>query len=216
MTITKLSLLTLAFGATIPVANAALVNIGSNTLAAPARLVVSTAGDVLPIGSMVRIGLFPAGAPVVTPATTFAQLNALFVPIGEDGASPADGTNGPGATNSNAAGGAGWAFTINSVDNTDARFAATTRIYLMVLDVAPAQMANAGNVLIMSDPGWTIPTTGVRTMTSAQIDSQAEVNYGLWGAAQLRMAPIAGNIPEPSTGVMALLAGLGLVARRRR
>ena len=221
MTIKRLSLSIIAFGALASLADAALVNIATNTLAAGSRLVSTTTGALLPAGNMVRIGTFPTGVPVITPTTTMADINAAFVPIGENAASAADGTNGPGVSGAPGQVPGGWAFTINNVDNTDARFQPTTRLFVMVLDVAPANMLNATGMLLMSDETlWTIPGSGARTMTttSLQIDSAADVQYGVYNAtagAPLQMGLINTIIPEPASGAMALLAGLCFVRRRR-
>ena len=51
------------------------------------------------------------------------------------------------------------------------------------------------------------------TMTTAQIDQTSEVLWGSWGSSQLMTTAY---IPEPSTGGLALFAGLGVARRRRR
>ncbi len=197
---------------------AALVNIAANSFAGTApKMLTTTAGLPLALGSVVRLGTFPAGAPTITAATTFAQLNALFVPIGET-AGADDGTNGPLTINDTnpvnpAATRGSFGGTINAVQNTNASFAAATRIYMMVLDVPFTNMAAATQWAILSDAvTWTIPATATRTLTTSQIDV-ADAFAGVVLPTEIRLAPI---IPEPSTGLMALLAGLGLVARRRR
>src|SRR5688572_11828271 len=172
MATARLTFCLLAFVAVVPPADAALVNIATNTLAAGSRLVSTVTGSPLPIGSMVRIGTFPTGVPVFTPDISFAQINAGFVPIGESATDANDGINGPGVSNTSVAAGGGWGFTINDVQTTDVRFGPGRRLYIMVLDVPPAQMNSATGALIMSDPAlWTIPSIGARTMTTAQIDS---------------------------------------------
>lgn len=214
MTIARLSFCLLTFLTVVPLVDAALVNIATNTLAGGSRLVFTSWGSPLPVGSMVRIGTFPTGVPVITPTITMATINAAFVPIGENTADANDGTNGPGVSFTSTVAGGGWGFTINNVENSDVRFGPGTRFYIMVLEVPPAQLNSATTALIMSDPVlWTIPSTGSRTMTTAQIDSADEVFYGIWAQTILRLQP---RIPEPSTSLLTLLVGMGLMSRRRR
>jgi hypothetical protein len=197
--------------------NGAAVNIGTNTLAGTARGVLTTSGAPLPIGSMVRIGLFsPTATPArIAAATSFAELNSLFIPIGEDSSSAADGTNGPGAVNSQTVAGApggGWGFTINAVENSDSRFAAGLRLYLMILDVPAASLASASSALVISDPSWLIPAAGTRTMSTSVIGDQSEVFVGTYGPTSLTLSAV----PEPTSVALGGLAALGLMARRRR
>lgn len=190
--------------------NAALVNISANTLAAPARTIVTSGGVLLPVGNAVRIGAFPVGAPVITSNSTFASVNALFVPIGENPSEDADGINGP-LTISAAQGAGKYAGTINSVDNADSRFAEGTAIYIFIVDVPYSNLAAATEWAIFRDAAWTIPGTSTRTLTTSQIDVQSEMVVGTQSATNLRLAPI----PEPSAAVLGLL-GLAFSMRRRR
>jgi len=216
MTLKKLSVVSSAFLALASMANAALVNIATNTLAGPSRSVVTSTLASLPTGSAVRVGVWQGGVvPTITPQTRVSDLTG-FIPLGESAADAADGTNGPFGTTAATANGSGWAFTINSVDNTDARFLSGTRLYIMVLNTQPGSLDGATQLTLLSDPGWTIPASGARTMTTAQVDSQAEVMYGVWGASQLVMGPINTTVPEPTAASISLLAGLGMLARRRR
>lgn len=206
----KIALLTItSLLASIGSSSAALVNILAQSFAGAApKMVVTSAGAQLPTGSVVRIGTFPNGVPASL--SSFAQVNAAFVPLGES-AEAADGTNGP-LTVNNVTSAGHFAGPINNVDNSDSRFGAGTRLYIMVLNAPFASMGSASEWAIMSDAGFTIPSSGATTLTTSAIDSQAEVFAGTWAANQIRMAPI----PEPSTGLLGLLAVAGLMARRRR
>ena len=76
-------------------AQAALVNIAANNLAGGSPLIKTTTGAFLAAGMIVRIGTFAAGQPTITAASTYAEINALFTPIGESASDANDGTNGP-------------------------------------------------------------------------------------------------------------------------
>jgi hypothetical protein len=206
--------------ASASLSSAALVNLATNSWSgATPKVILSTTGQRLATNSIVRIGTFPTGVPVITPATTWATINSAFVPLGES-AEAADGTNGPLFVNNvntlNPGDAQGhFAGTINGVDNADARFGAGTRLYIMVLNAPFASMSSADQVAIFSDAtGFTIPSTATRTMTTSAIDTQAEVFAGVLGANSITMVPF--NVPEPSAGILGLLAVAGLMARRRR
>ena len=90
---------------------------------------------------------------------------------------------------------------------------AGTRLYLMVYNDAVA--ASATELGIFSADTWLMPANNLSnlTMNSVDVNTDLEVFRGARGS--LILAPLT-VIPEPSTGIMALLAGLGLIARRRR
>lgn len=190
---------------------AALINIGINN-AGGAQTIKSSLGSSLSAGSIVRIGSFSlSGAALQTAinnATTFAEINLLFTAIGET-ASADDGTTGPiTITGAGVVGG-----TISNVNNTT-YLPAATKLYVMVLNVAPANMATASEWLIMADSGWSIPASGTGVIAFSTINSQAEILAGTFvSSAQFNLAPI--GVPEP--GVVSLcLAAVGLMAARRR
>ena len=198
-------------------AHSALVNIGANNLAANSPLIRTTSGAFLPAGMIVRIGTFAAGAPTINAGTTYAEINALFTPIGESSTDANDGTNGPllmlgGGTNDGKFGG-----TISNVQNSDPRFTAlSTRLYIMILDVAPqANMSLAAPTswLIMSDAtNWFIPSAGTKAITANQI-SASEILAGQFvSSTEFRLVAI---VPEPGSMAMCLAAA-GLFLRRRR
>ncbi len=202
-----LPLVSLLLAGTAP---AALVNIAANTLAAPVRDIFTTTGSPLPAGNAVRIGTFPAGDPVITSASTFASVNALFVPLAENTSDPADGTTPP-LVISSVLGDGKFGGTISNVDNADSRFAAATSLYIFVLDAGYSNLGEATQWAIFRDSAWTIPTTGTRTMTTSQIDSQSEVFAGTFSSGGITMAAI----PEASSSAL-LLAFAGLLGLLRR
>lgn len=195
--------------------SAALVNISSNSWTSPGKFVVTSTGALLPVGSVVRVGIF-ASAPVITPSTTFASLNSTFTPLGENSSDTNDGTTGPLSINDvnpldalNTRG--HYAGQISNVNNSDARFAAGTQLYVMVLNQPFSSMSSATEWAIFSDAAWTIPSTGPRSLTTVQINSSAEVFAGTNESGRILMVAI----PEPSAAFLALGAcALGL--RRRR
>ncbi|HWB05756.1 MAG TPA: PEP-CTERM sorting domain-containing protein [Verrucomicrobiales bacterium] len=207
--------------ASASLSSAALVNIATNSWSGAApKVILTTGGQRLATDSIVRIGTFPTGVPQITPTTPWSVVNSAFVPLGESAADAADGTNGPLFVNNvntlNPGDAQGhFAGTINGVDNADARFGAGTRLYIMVLNAPFASMSSANQITILSDAtGFTIPSSATRTMTTSAIDTAAEVFAGQLGANSITMVPF--NVPEPSTGMLGLLAAAGLMARRRR
>ena len=196
-------------------AQAALVNIAANNLAGPVLIKTAAGGFLLSTGSMVRIGTFAAGAPTITAATTYAQINALFTPIGESASDANDGTNGPLVMNASNDG--KYSGTISNVQNSDSRFGATTRLYIMILDVAPQAdmtLANPSSWLIMSDAtNWVIPASATKTLTANQIDASEILAGQFVSATEFRLVAI--GVPEPGSMTLCLV-GLGLMARRRR
>lgn len=198
------------------VSSAALVNISSNSWTSPGKFVVTSTGALLPLGSAVRIGIF-ASAPVITSTTTFASINSLFTPLGENTADANDGSGGPLSINDinpldalNTRG--HYAGQISGVENGDSRFSTGTRLYVMVLNQPAATMFDATEWAIFSDAAWTIPSTGARSLTTVQISDSSEVYAGTNESGRILMAAV---VPEPSVSLLALGAvAFGL--RRRR
>jgi hypothetical protein len=213
----------MTFGAVVAAAfageaEAALVNIASNSFSGAGRLVTTSDGLPLAFGSIVRIGTFPTGIPA---ATTFSAVSAAFVPIGESSTDANDGTNGPLTINdvnpSNPGAVRGhYAGTINAVQNSDPRFAAASRLYVFVLNAPPETMSLATEWAIFSDAAWTIPASGTRTMVTSAITDASEVFLGTYDGsnAKILMVPI----PEPGVAMLSGVFGLVLLmgGRRRR
>jgi hypothetical protein len=107
---------------------------------------------------------------------------------------------------------AGGAVTANSVQ--DGGLVRGTRIFVLAYD--GVSLESASFLGIYSASTWTISTSAAvntLSLTLTQADIAAEVYRGSIGS--LILAPV-GVIPEPSTSLMALLAGVGMMARRRR
>ena len=98
-----------------------------------------------------------------------------------------------------------------SVANPITGVPAGTRIFLLAYNSLSAETAT--EVGIYSATNWLFPSSGSGTLqlNTTNVDTAGEVFHGRIGSLHL-----AGFVPEPSTSMMALLAGLGLVARRRR
>lgn len=87
-----------------------------------------------------------------------------------------------------------------------------TRIFLVAYN--GGSLESATDMGIFSASTWTLSTSAAvntLSMSLTQVDLSTEVYRGALGS--LVMAPI---VPEPSTSLMALFAGMGLIARRRR
>ena len=87
-----------------------------------------------------------------------------------------------------------------------------TRIFLLAYE--GQSLAAATELGIFSASTWTIPAAAAvntASFTLTQVNDAAEVYRGSLGS--LVLAPI---VPEPSTTLVTLLAGLGLISRRRR
>ena len=101
MQIPRLFTLISAFCLLTPAAQSA--NVLANSLASgpggtpPARDVVSTTGANLATGSLVRVGYFnnAQGNMAILTGNNFAAINNLFLSLGEDSGSAADGETGP-------------------------------------------------------------------------------------------------------------------------
>ena len=89
---------------------------------------------------------------------------------------------------------------------------AGTRLFLMVWDTAPGSATELG-VFSADAAAWrmTASASGANILNTTNVDTPAEIYRGSSGS--LVLAPI---VPEPSTGVMALLVAAGLISRRRR
>jgi hypothetical protein len=202
---------------------------------------VVTLGDGTKLASgsgSVRLGFFPTMTPsevgtlfrsFTTPQQVANGIQTNFVPLGE-GLDPDLGA--PGGT-----GGASpprfATRAINGVAGVTGRLAgsvinvtpvpgawnpanitgvpAGTRLYMLIYDAAVA--LNSNQFGIFSADTWLMPSDTLVNPTLNTVDVGAsEVFLGSSAAGSLRLSVV----PEPSASLMAVLASLGLVARRRR
>lgn len=203
------------------------------------NVIMTSQGVKLPTGSgRVRLGFFPTLTPTQVGTlfsntdkdTVFSNITTNFVPLGEG--LDAD-LGGPGGTG----GGAPPRFatrTVNGVTGVTGRLAGSvvnvvpvatafnpanitgvqggTRLYMLVYDGVDKSTTN--QVGIFSADTWLAPSDNLVNPTLNTVDvGPSEIFLGSVGS--LRLAPLT-VIPEPSTSLMALLAGMGLIARRRR
>jgi PEP-CTERM motif len=196
--------------------SAQAANVVANSLASgpggnpPPRQVTSSLGSDLPTGALVRVGFFNNAAAnmAVLTGNDFNAINSLFLPLGEDAGSTADGTTGPIRVNANGDIGG----SITNIDN--AYMAAGNPLWLWVLNSA-ATSPTPSEWAIFRDSTWMMPSgIGSINLQTWQIDSAGEVLRGaLSGANQIRLQQA---IPEPGSLGLAGVALLGLVRRRRR
>ena len=202
------------------------------------------AGVTLPAGMRIRVGFFVGytgalDATLKTPGGVFTLMASnspnRFIPLGEAPVRVGYGTDSS-VTNVTKLVGSGaaavlrWNTTYSNVtymggandasdDNTlaDGGVPRGTKLFVMVyntgaLDADP--MAPGFEYGLFSDSSFVVPETGTATLSLnvALVDQASEVYFGALGNS-LHTAPI---IPEPSTTLVTLLAGLGLISRRRR
>ncbi len=88
-----------------------------------------------------------------------------------------------------------------------------TRLYMILLNQADTVVGLSTELGVFSATNWTVPATGTANMLLGlkDVDTNGEVFYGSLGSLNLNAV-----IPEPSVSGMALLAGFGLISRRRR
>lgn len=206
----------LILGATASFANAAtsvsLRNFFSATEGLP---LVDNTGAVIAIGELsFQAGTLAAGAletiATLNPDTDDATVTSLFTPSGGSG-----GPNFAGLFNG----------AIGDVDNGGALGTANTPLYILV--------TRAGGDVILFDAGGSFPVqvAGNAATTLEVRDASAVLFGGTVGPVtndSLLPAALQGGfanglgfnsgvvIPEPSTGLLAAIAGLALAARRRR
>jgi hypothetical protein len=200
-----------------------------------------SSGATLPAGMRVRVGFF-VGYTSAMDAVLRAPGGALnlipgqpvqFVPIGEPPlrAGYGDDTSANNMTKTIASA-IRWNtnFTnVNYVGDPDSAgdnntiatggLARGTRLFVMVYNTGslnPEFGAPGFEYGLFSDPSFIVPETGTATLSLnvANIDLASEAFYGTIGNS-LHTALLV-PIPEPTAGVFALLAGLGLMVRRRR
>jgi hypothetical protein len=193
-------------------------------------------------GHTIRIGYFNTAAQTGTWASDIKSLNlanitsalASFIPLGENSVGqPVLGTGAGTATGPRVANRVvnavqkpgrliGQITDVNPVvapANTvnAAGVPAGSRIFMLVYSDNDSVLHNGEQFGVFSADNWLLDPDGTLSLSLNMTDANtaAEVFRGTLNAASLRteMAAIA---PEPSTGIMALFAGLGMLARRRR
>lgn len=237
------NLLTLAIAFAAPLAaNASTITVSDFSGTSVANLqqnIVKTSNgnNVATGGAKIRLGFFPttavsAVADLVrgTKQEVYSNLLTKFVPLGEgldgDLGSPG-GTGGaaPPRFANRAIFGTQYTGRIaGSVVGVTPAPAATvwdsgnitgvpagTRIFMLIYNNADPNLATEFGVF--SADTWLMPSDNLSnpTFTTVDVNSTTEVFKGSLGSLVL-----SAFVPEPSTSMMALLAGLGLVARRRR
>jgi hypothetical protein len=242
-TILLLTALTASIASAATVQVASTIPTGGNIHGAGGAQVAlkDSAGTTLAAGMRIRVGFFlnytsaldttlraPGGALPLLAANSVSPNR--FIPLGEPPTRPGYGDD----TSANnvtklIAGAVRWAVNYTNVsyvgaenspgdNNTlaDGGLARGTKLFVIAYNtgsLTPDFAAPGFEYGIFSDGGFVVPELGDATLSLnvANVDAAGEVYYGAL-AASLHTAPV----PEPTTGVMSLLAGLGLMMRRRR
>jgi hypothetical protein len=241
---TKLSIAAVLLVAASSQATTITVADSSGALSTPLHTDASTGDALLPNGgALIRIGYFRGFTTAGNNSLLIAELsnplrpvvyNAIqrdFVPLGEGldpdlGPVPAAGSE-PRLANR----------TINGVPNQPGRLIggvagvtpntdpeasvgvpitgvpAGTRIFILAYNTADVNSAT--QLGIYTGTTWTMPSspTAALQLNTTAVDAANEVIRGGFSPTALNLAAF---IPEPSTGLMAVFAALGLMARRRR
>lgn len=212
---------------------------------APSKNLVTSNLQAVPVGSYAVVGFFAgfldtaADRLALSDATNGIRsyVSQKFVPLGQP-SSPLWADKGVASTNFGTAGTVG--VTLNgtvpnqyisasgSINNTALVFAAGTanalvvdgvtrgtRLFLLVYN--SADPATATELGIYSATTWVVPAAGTTaSLPLASIDN-ATAAYEVYrgGLGSLILAPII-PVPEPATGLLTLIVGLGLIGRRRR
>ena len=198
-------------------ASAATVGITTGT---PAQTIKLSNGSFVTTSAWVRVGFFRGlNTEGLNGSDALASIAANFVPLGEAGSPAGYGTSGANTiafndTTHSIGGGINDISFGTGTANTEAAGALSrgTRLFLLIYDskTAPTELG------VFSATNWNVPaSTLVNTanLTLTGVDTAGEVYRGSLGS--LVLSPLV-PIPEPSTGLLGLLAGLGLIARRRR
>jgi hypothetical protein len=176
-------------------------------------------------GSAFRTGLGNASTTARTALSSFVPLGGGNANLGPNGftwnISALTGTNAGKFSVNQSLNNAALVFAGTSASNVENRVSPDglvrgTRLFVLAYDSNSENYNEAG---VFSADTWRIPggvgmtasTSTSITLVLSQVDTALEVFRGSLGS--LVLAPV---VPEPTTGVMALLAGLGLISRRRR
>jgi len=236
-----LSLL-IATGFAAQASNISVVDFGSTSAGGPiiSNAVTFNDGSALTNGGIkVRLGYFNTSAQSGTwladlQSTSVTRITSAlqsFIPLGENAANANLGdiptTTGPrvlqrsingvssagrlagGIANVNPATGAPNSVSPNGVP-------AGSRIFLLVYSDADATLSASPTEQfgVFSADSWLMPSDGGLNpiLNTIDVDTAGEVFRGTFGSLKMNFV----NVPEPTTGLLGLLAGLGMVARRRR
>ncbi|HEX2750365.1 MAG TPA: PEP-CTERM sorting domain-containing protein [Verrucomicrobiales bacterium] len=215
----------------------AVIDFGNGT----ENAVTLNSGATLANGSIkVRVGYFNTAAQDANwltnlKSTTISSINsalASFIPLGENSVNqPLLGTGAGTATGPRIAN-----RVVNSVQKPGRLIGSVTdvnptpgtpdtvnaggvpvgsRIFMLVYSDGDAVLNNGEEFGVFSADNWKIDGDSTLTLSlnTTDINLASEVYRGTFGS--LKLGPV-GNIPEPATGALGLLAGLGMLARRRR
>ena len=207
----------------------AAITISTNNLGGGGRQYTTSTGTLLTTANgNLRVGYFLDSSSSALRSGDLALIQSLFIPLGTN-ASPNLGASGGAITVGATAGRAtgtipGIAGTNTAVDGpvSSTTLVQGTRLFLLVY--------NASEFALFSDlalwkapkddpaiPGGASLTLAANLINLDVASSGLELFQGTYstvGTANfLALAPI---VPEPSTSLMALIAGMGLIARRRR
>lgn len=241
-TISLLALLSASAASAATVSVASTVPTGGNIHGAAGAQVQlkDSAGNIIPVGARIRVGFFVGG---LTPSlqTTLSSggffdlptdgSTGTFVPLGEAASLRAGYGTASDSTNVTklVAGAIRWSVTLSNVtyqgatsdpldNNTiaDGGVPRGTRLFVIAYNQNGYGTAATPGFEwgIYSDPTtFVIPESGTATLSLnvALVDQPSEVFWGSLGSLGTLPA-----IPEPATGMLGLLAGLGLITRRRR
>jgi hypothetical protein len=205
----------------------------------PNANVLTSSGQPGQAGWLVQVGFFKGWTSSQTQidslsdadkADVYSYISGNFVPLGAPGApifasnaiasagygdinTFGIGTVGAAAVPTATGGATGVTLTSNPANSLSAGgLARGTRLFLLIYNAPTADAATELGVFSAST--WTVGATATNvSLATTSIDTAAEAYRGAIGS--LRLAPL-NVVPEPSTSLMALLAGMGLVARRRR
>jgi len=229
-----LSLALAASSLSVRATNISVIDFSGTTLSNPVTL--ESGAAMTNGGAMIRLGYFNTAAQTATWLTDLrsndiTKINsalASFIPLGENAAAPNLGdiptTAGPRFAQrtingvSSAGRLAGQITTVNPAVGTPNTQNANgvpsgSRIFMLVYSDNNSTLTFGEQFGVFSSDIWLMPSdAGLNLqLNSTDIDGAPEVFRGTFGSLKL-----AAIVPEPTTGAMALLAGLGLMARRRR
>jgi hypothetical protein len=237
----KTLILTLALAAGLTSArasNISIIDFGSLTPGGPvlSNPVTYADGSSLPNGGIrVRLGYFNTAAQTATwlsdlQSNDVARINSAlisFIPLGENAQRANLGlvptTTGPRTLQRNVnqvsspgrlAGGINEVVSVAGTPNTEnaSGVPAGSRIFLLVYSDADATLGATEQFGVFSADSWLMPSdSGLHpVLNTIDVDTAGEVFRGRFGSLQMAL------IPEPAATGLALLAGLGMLVRRRR